>query len=101
MTGVQTCALPIYVISEPGPYSYLEVTLETGRTHQIRVQFAHMGHPVVGDKMYGHKPLPVGLKRQFLHAHKLSLVIPGKQSQSSFEAPLADDLKSFLESIGE
>jgi 23S rRNA pseudouridine1911/1915/1917 synthase len=56
-----------------GPYSLVEAKLETGRTHQIRVHFAHKHHPVAGDSLYGPKRQahPLGLKRQFLHAHRL------------------------------
>lgn len=85
------------LIQELPPYSYLELKLHTGRTHQIRVQFAHIGHSVVGDKMYSKKPTPRGLQRQFLHAHKLSLLIPGQKNKKTFEAPLASDLAGFLE----
>lgn len=87
------------VLAEPGPYSYLEIMLHTGRTHQIRVQFAHLGHPVVGDKMYGHKKAPAGLSRQFLHAQKLAIILPGNSEKTSFSAELADDLMEFLESV--
>lgn len=88
------------LLKEIPPYSYLEVSLHTGRTHQIRVQFAHMGHPVVGDKMYGNKSMPAGLGRQFLHASELSLVLPGQKQKTTFKAPLASDLRAFLEYIG-
>jgi 23S rRNA pseudouridine1911/1915/1917 synthase len=54
-----------------GPYSLVEVKLETGRTHQIRVHFSHKHHPVVGDPIYGGKAPTLGLSRQFLHAHRL------------------------------
>lgn len=80
-------------------YSLVQIQLHTGRMHQIRVQFAYIGHPVVGDKMYGNKPLPTGLGRQFLHAKRLGLVLSGTTTQRFFEAPLARDLKQFLETI--
>lgn len=87
------------VLAEPGPYSYLEIMLHTGRTHQIRVQFAHLGHPVVGDKMYGHKKPPAGLNRQFLHAQKLAIILPGSNEKTIFKAELAVDLAKFLETV--
>lgn len=87
------------VISEYHNYSYVRVNIHTGRTHQIRVQFAHMGHPVVGDKMYGSRPMPSGLNRQFLHAQKLALILPGHRAKTEFEAPLPDDLGDFLGSL--
>jgi 23S rRNA pseudouridine1911/1915/1917 synthase len=87
------------VISEYDNYSYVRISIHTGRTHQIRVQFSHMGHPVVGDKMYGSKPLPSGLDRQFLHAQKLALILPGNKAKTEFEASLPTDLADFLGSL--
>lgn len=79
-------------------YSLLEIKLLTGRTHQIRVQFAHLGHPVVGDMLYSKQKVPQGLHRQFLHAKTLALKLPGGE-QKKFSAPLAKDLKTFLQSL--
>lgn len=79
--------------------SLLKVNIETGRTHQIRVHLASIGHPVVGDETYGDKRLnhqfkeKYGLTRQFLHAAKLE--IDGK----TFEATLPKELKTTLEKI--
>jgi len=78
-------------------YTYLEATLITGRTHQIRVHLASLGHPVTGDAVYGHRtPL---VARQFLHAWRLSLNHPVDGRELSFEAPLAPDLQAALESL--
>lgn len=77
--------------------------LETGRTHQIRVHFASIGHPVVGDDRYGPRrrgswePLPAG--RQFLHAAALSFSHPLTGERLSFESPLAPDLESVLSGL--
>lgn len=87
------------VVKEYSQYSLVEINLHTGRTHQIRVQFAHLGHSVVGDGQYGNRPLPEGLSRQFLHAQKLSIKLPGDTQTASFEAPMPSDLESFLEKI--
>ena len=87
------------VINEYQDYSLLEVDLHTGRTHQIRVQFAHIGHSIVGDEQYGKRPIPEGLPRQFLHAKKLTITLPGQEKVSSFEAPLPPELESFLEKL--
>lgn len=76
--------------------SLVRVNLETGRTHQIRVHFAHIHHPVVGDKTYSNKPMPAGLNRQFLHASELSLVLPSGLKKT-FYSELAADLQYFLE----
>lgn len=87
------------VLTEYLDYSYLSVDIHTGRTHQIRIQFAHLGHPVVGDKLYGKRPIPDGLQRQFLHAEKLSLILPGEKQKKTFKAPLPTELASFLEGL--
>lgn len=76
--------------------SLLEVKPKTGRTHQIRVQLAYMGHPVVGDGLYG-KPA-VGLKRQFLHASKLEISLPRGKSKT-FQSPLPTDLEEYLNNL--
>lgn len=78
-------------------FSLLEVCPETGRTHQIRVHLASIGHPIVGDQLYKfkrQKPLP-GLKRQFLHAYYLRLQLPSGEIKA-FEIDLASDLRQFL-----
>ena len=79
-------------------YSYVEARPETGRTHQLRVHFAVMGHPVAGDIVYGSKLRPLGLKRQFLHASALSFVSPSGKL-IDIEIPLPPDLKSILEAL--
>jgi 23S rRNA pseudouridine1911/1915/1917 synthase len=76
--------------------SYLEATLETGRTHQIRAHFAAIGHPLVGDETYG-GGARYGLGRQFLHAHRLAFAHPETGEPLSFSSPLPDDLASALE----
>lgn len=79
-------------------YSLLKIKLLTGRTHQIRVQFAHLGHPVVGDPLYSKQKLPRGLTRQFLHAQSLTLTLPtGERKQ--FTTSMPQDLNSFLRSL--
>jgi 23S rRNA pseudouridine1911/1915/1917 synthase len=76
--------------------SLLRVTLETGRTHQIRVHMAAIGHPVVGDRVYGHGP-ELGLERQFLHAAELGFAHPATGEQIDVSAPLPADLEAALE----
>lgn len=80
-------------------YSFVQAEPETGRTHQIRVHLAFVGFPVVGDKVYGHRKNRVGLNRQFLHAWKLSLVLPNGR-EATFEAPLPADLRTVLSGLG-
>ncbi|HKV84496.1 MAG TPA: RluA family pseudouridine synthase, partial [Ktedonobacterales bacterium] len=73
----------------------LDVRLETGRTHQIRVHLAAIHHPVVGDAVYG-RPQPPQPPRQFLHAAHLELAHPRTGEWMVFDTPLPDDLESFL-----
>jgi 23S rRNA pseudouridine955/2504/2580 synthase len=84
-----------------GDLSLLEAEIHTGRTHQIRVQLAHLGYPVAGDDKYGdfahNKELArIGLKRMFLHAAKLGFVHPVRGDPMRFEAPLPARLEEFL-----
>ncbi|MDK2881991.1 MAG: rRNA synthase [Bacillota bacterium] len=79
----------------PG-YTYLEATLETGRTHQIRVHLAFIGHPVVGDPVYGRRQGNLGLKRQFLHAARLKFTHPVSGEVLSFSSPLPEELALVL-----
>jgi 23S rRNA pseudouridine1911/1915/1917 synthase len=76
--------------------SLLRVQLETGRTHQIRVHLDAIGHPVVGDPLYGHGP-ELGLDRQFLHACELSFVHPWTAEPLDVTSPLPADLASALQ----
>ncbi len=76
--------------------SLLEVKLETGRTHQIRVHLEAIGHPVVGDSTYN-GPQRYGLERQFLHSKRLEFRHPRTGEELSFEAPLPGDLADALE----
>lgn len=78
----------------------LEVHLETGRTHQIRVHFAHLRHPLVGDTMYGADPVlaeRLGVARQWLHAARLGFAHPGTGERVEFSSPLPEDLATALE----
>jgi 23S rRNA pseudouridine955/2504/2580 synthase len=81
----------------------MEVTLLTGRTHQIRVHAAHAGHPVAGDEKYGDEAFNaelrgLGLSRMFLHAHSLSFTWP-QGAQFSINTPLPSDLKALLDAL--
>jgi 23S rRNA pseudouridine1911/1915/1917 synthase len=80
-------------------FTLVEVRLETGRTHQIRVHFAALGYPVAGDVQYGRRVRAPGLGRQFLHATRLSLTHPGSGEQLAFAADLPADLAAFLAAL--
>jgi 23S rRNA pseudouridine1911/1915/1917 synthase len=84
------------VVREARGRSLLDVQLETGRTHQIRVHLAAVGHPVVGDRTYGH-PQPPQPPRQFLHSAHLEFAHPATGVWLVFDAPLPADLADFLE----
>lgn len=73
----------------------LDLRLDTGRTHQIRVHMRAIGHPVIGDATYGGPPR-YGLKRQFLHAHKLGFDHPVSGVRLEWESPLPADLETAL-----
>jgi 23S rRNA pseudouridine1911/1915/1917 synthase len=113
------------VESAYGRFSLLDIRIETGRTHQIRVHLSSIGHPVVGDALYGaprelhptaHKaasrlasreaPRPrhghesLALRRNFLHAAAIQFVHPVTRKPASFEQPLPEDLSLFLAEIG-
>ena len=84
--------------------SLLEVSIDTGRTHQIRVHAAHAGHPVAGDERYGDKDFneylkSFGLTRMFLHAHSLSFDWPDTGEPFAASAPLPDELKAVLTAL--
>jgi len=94
-------------------HSLIDVQLETGRTHQIRVHMAYINYPLLGDPVYGGRPgLPPGIsseladllsgfKRQALHARRLSFKQPGSHEICSFEAPIPQDFQTLLDALSE
>ena len=82
-------------------YSYMEFKLETGRTHQIRVHMASIGHPLLGDVLYGPKKCPYKLQGQTLHAAVIGFVHPTSGEYLEVEAPLPDYFKYLLEILPE
>jgi 23S rRNA pseudouridine1911/1915/1917 synthase len=87
------------VLREIDGRSLLEVRPETGRTHQIRVHLAAIGHPVTGDRVYGGRAALPGLRRQFLHAQRLAFRHPRTGARLDLETPLPDDLAQALASL--
>jgi 23S rRNA pseudouridine1911/1915/1917 synthase len=91
-----------------GPFTLIEAGLRTGRTHQIRVHFSALGHPVAGDTLYGApkfpaadgKPLPP-LDRNFLHAARLAFAHPRTGRRLEVRAPLPPELRHFLDALRE
>jgi 23S rRNA pseudouridine1911/1915/1917 synthase len=81
---------------DPHDLALLGCSLETGRTHQIRVHLASIGHPLVGDVTYGQRMQKLGLERPFLHAGELAFDHPATGERQTHRSPLADDLAGLL-----
>lgn len=86
------------------PVSLLEVEIPTGRTHQIRVHLQAISHPIIGDTAYGNSKLneqarKLGLKRQFLHAHKLEFTHPITNEKIALTSDLPEELQNFIEKL--
>ena len=73
------------------------IRLETGRTHQIRVHMAAIGHPVIGDARYGEPDRRLGSGRFFLHAQRLAFIHPGSGTRLGFSSDLPPDLQQYLD----
>ena len=85
------------VLERFGNYTYIECQLETGRTHQIRVHMASIGHPLLGDAVYGPKKCPVkNLQGQTLHAMVLGFIHPRTGAYMEFEAPIPEYFSNLL-----
>jgi len=97
-------AVSNYRITEVlGDYSLAEVRIETGRTHQIRVHMAHIGHHIVGDRVYGKRGekerLPLAVGRQMLHAAELSFEHPQSRERMTFHADMPNDMQELLAAL--
>jgi len=98
VTGGREARTGYQVVKYLGDCTLLEVALETGRTHQIRVHLSAIGYPVVGDAVYGVKS--VHLSRQFLHASRLGFKLPSTGEYVEFKSELPLDLQQALKDIG-
>ena len=87
------------ILERFGDYTWVEVKLETGRTHQIRVHMSYLGNPIVGDETYGYRNSNLGAKRQLLHAYRLGFEHPTKNEWMEFEAELPQDMQEILGSL--
>jgi 23S rRNA pseudouridine1911/1915/1917 synthase len=90
----------VRTLHQPVRVTELSCTLETGRTHQIRVHLASIGHPVVGDARYGGDRQSLPVPRPWLHAEHLGLDHPITGGRMAFDSPLPSDLAAVLESLG-
>ena len=88
------------VLERFGNYTLVQCRLETGRTHQIRVHMAYIGHPVVNDPLYGYKRDAFPIEGQALHSCALDLVHPITKQAMHFEAPWPDDFKAVVQAVG-
>lgn len=93
-------AVTHYQVLERFPrHTLIACRLETGRTHQIRVHMQSIGHPLIGDPVYGAKHAPRRFPRQALHAARLGLVHPVTRQALEWEAPLPDDMRELIENL--
>ena len=87
-------------VTKPFVYTLIEASLETGRTHQIRVHLAHLGNPVLGDATYSKRAASaweaLGIRRQMLHAYRLTLTHPKTDQPMTFAAPIPQDMLQWL-----
>lgn len=88
------------VIERSNGYTLCEFSLQTGRTHQIRVHSKHLGHPIVGDAVYGYKNNKFKLNGQLLHARKLSFIHPSTNNEVSFSAEIPSYFTNVLKKLG-
>lgn len=88
-----------FVTENYNGFTQLRLRLETGRTHQIRVHMAYIGHPVAGDPVYGPKKVITSLNGQCLHAGLIGFVHPRTKEYMEFEAPLPDYFTSFMRTL--
>jgi 23S rRNA pseudouridine1911/1915/1917 synthase len=96
--GTGRSALTEYTVLEAFErFSYLQVQIGTGRTHQIRVHLASLRHPIYGDTIYGAPAVP--MNRFFLHAQRLSFDSPSSGERITIESPLAPELEAVLETL--
>ena len=87
------------VIERMEKFTLIEAQLETGRTHQIRVHMTYIGHPLLGDPVYGPKKQPISLEGQALHARVLGFIHPRTGEYMEFEAPLPPYFEALLERL--
>src|SRR5262249_15180025 len=87
------------VIERFSRYTYVDAGLPSGRTHQLRVHFSSIGHPVAADRTYGSGRAPGGLNRQFVHSAELALTSPATRRREAFTAELPTDLQRALAAL--
>lgn len=86
-------------ITQFARHTLIEAHPLTGRTHQIRLHMAFLGCPITGDRIYGHKSASLEIERHFLHAARISIILPGDEQPSTFSAPLPADLQKVIDEL--
>lgn len=99
MQGGRNAVTHYKVIEKLGKYTWVELQLETGRTHQIRVHMSYIGHPLLGDPVYGSKKCPFNLNGQVLHAKVLGFIHPRTGEYMEFNSELPDYFSSLIERL--
>ncbi len=99
MQGGRNAVTHYKVIEKLGKYTWVELQLETGRTHQIRVHMSYIGHPLLGDPVYGPKKCPFNLNGQVLHAKVLGFIHPRTGEYMEFNSELPDYFSSLIERL--
>ncbi|HKL12688.1 MAG TPA: RluA family pseudouridine synthase [Halanaerobiales bacterium] len=89
------------VIDRYNNYTYVEADLKTGRTHQIRVHFAHLGFPIIGDQKYGTSEEKLNLKHHLLHAYQIGFYHPKSNNWEEYKADLPEKFKNILNKIND
>ena len=95
--GGKDAKTDVRILKKFDKYTLVELTIHTGRTHQIRVHLSHIGHPIVGDELYGGESDMI--KRQILHAYYISFVHPMTNNNLEIEAPYPNDICNVLSSL--
>jgi 23S rRNA pseudouridine1911/1915/1917 synthase len=98
-SGGRKAVTEFRVLERLGEYTLLDTRPRTGRTHQVRVHLAFLGHRVVGDSVYGRRKQHLGLERQFLHAHRLAFRHPSSGRKVDLVSELPPDLERVLEML--
>jgi 23S rRNA pseudouridine1911/1915/1917 synthase len=88
-----------WIVEHFAQHALVEAEPVTGRTHQIRIHLAFIGHPIVGDRVYGFRKQRLPLPRQFLHATRIAFTLPGSGQPVEFTSPLPDDLEAVLKTL--
>ena len=87
------------VMKRYGDFTLLEVNIDTGRTHQIRVHLAQIGFPIVGDMVYSNGKNPFGIEGQMLHAKRIEFIHPTTKQEMIIEAPLPEYFQKIINEL--